>query len=563
MDAPFELLKGKGPKGVDGWNQWRAYNADLRPDLHGARLLSAFLQWADLHDTNLDGAFLRGAHLYGANLRGASLRKAVLVGANLSKADLTAADLSGANLASCSMNEGTIVQDAVFTGCRVYGLAAWGLVGEPRDQSNLDITLDDEPDILVDNLEVAQFIYLLLHNNRVRDVIDTVTSKVVLILGRFSQQRKPVLDAIREELRRRNLVPVLFDFDRPSNKDLTGTVETLARLARFIIADLTDPSSVPHELATVVPFLRTTPVIPLKLAGSQGYSMFDDLERSYPWVSKPYEYKSIEALISTLPDIVGSADVRVTALRAPLSRELKGRTREQPHEIEEVKFSGNISPELEQKLRSALAGFHSYLSGLFPSRPSSLPSVRVGGYEHNAHFDGAKNEIVLSELVASDTYAIFRQYCHFVLLAARDSKAERSPEMSAVESGLADYFCASYGGDPRLGAEAIAAMQHKFGGDAQYIRNLANDRRFERIGPQVFAADAGEVWGGAFWDLCIRLGAPDTDRLLARSWREMPGPATHNFGTRFVEALITAARGADPATETAIVSIFEKRGLNA
>jgi hypothetical protein len=34
-------------------------------------------------------------------------------------------------------------------------------------------------------------------------------------------------------------------------------VSTLAHLARFIIADLTDPSSIPYELATVVP---TTPV---------------------------------------------------------------------------------------------------------------------------------------------------------------------------------------------------------------------------------------------------------------------------------------------------------------
>ena len=33
----------------------------------------------------------------------------------------------------------------------------------------------------MDKLEVARFIYLLLTNKRVRDVLDTVTSKVVLI----------------------------------------------------------------------------------------------------------------------------------------------------------------------------------------------------------------------------------------------------------------------------------------------------------------------------------------------------------------------------------------------
>jgi hypothetical protein len=47
------------------------------------------------------------------------------------------------------------------------------------------------PEITVDNIEVAQFIYLLLHNQKIRDVIDTITSKVVLILGRFSEKRSP------------------------------------------------------------------------------------------------------------------------------------------------------------------------------------------------------------------------------------------------------------------------------------------------------------------------------------------------------------------------------------
>ena len=51
---------------------------------------------------------------------------------------------------------------------------------------------------------MAQFIYLLLHNEKIREVIDTITSKAVLILGRRTPARKAVLDAIRDELRRRN-----------------------------------------------------------------------------------------------------------------------------------------------------------------------------------------------------------------------------------------------------------------------------------------------------------------------------------------------------------------------
>ena len=39
--------------------------------------------------------------------------------------------------------------------------------------------------------------YLLLNNEEIRHVIDTITSKVVLILGRFMPERKAILDAIR------------------------------------------------------------------------------------------------------------------------------------------------------------------------------------------------------------------------------------------------------------------------------------------------------------------------------------------------------------------------------
>jgi hypothetical protein len=124
-----------------------------------------------------------------------------------------------------------------------------------------------------------------------------------------------VLDAIREELRKRDYIPVLFDFEKPVSKDITGTVETLARMARFIIADLTDPSSIPHELATIVPLLRTTPVLPIRVVGSQEFSMVEDLVRSYKWVLDIHEYEDGDSLISTLPKIIAPADRMVEELR--------------------------------------------------------------------------------------------------------------------------------------------------------------------------------------------------------------------------------------------------------
>jgi hypothetical protein len=82
-------------------------------------------------------------------------------------------------------------------------------------------------------------------------------------------------DALREELRRRNYLPLLFDFDPPKSRDLTETVSLLAGMARFVVADLTEPRSVPRELGVIVPELRSVPLQPLIQRGHRVYSMFE------------------------------------------------------------------------------------------------------------------------------------------------------------------------------------------------------------------------------------------------------------------------------------------------
>ena len=148
----------------------------------------------------------------------------------------------------------TDISGANLTGSSIYGIAAWDvkLTSDTR-QENLIITPPGQPVITVDNIKVAQFIYLLLNNEEVRDVIDTITSKAVLILGRFSPERKIILDRLREELRTRHYVPIMFDFEKPKSRDTIETIRTLAGMSKFIIADLTDAKAVVQELQAIVP----------------------------------------------------------------------------------------------------------------------------------------------------------------------------------------------------------------------------------------------------------------------------------------------------------------------
>ena len=149
-----------------------------------------------------------------------------------------------------------------------------GVKLEEARQQNLVITSEDEPEITVDNIEVAQFIYFLLNNQKVRDVIDTITSKAVLILGRFTQERKPVLEALREELRQRKYLPILFDFEKPRSRT-DETITLLARMARFVVADISDAKSVLQELRAIVPDLFSVAVQPIILAMQEEPGMFD------------------------------------------------------------------------------------------------------------------------------------------------------------------------------------------------------------------------------------------------------------------------------------------------
>jgi hypothetical protein len=166
----------------------------------------------------------------------------------------------------------TDLRGADLTGCRIYGVSAWDLKLEGAKQQNLVITPVDEPTITVDNIEVGQFIYLMLSNQNIRDIIDTITSKVVLILGRFSvPERKRVLDGLRDELRKpgRDYVPVVFDFEKPTSQTTINTVMLLARMARFVIADMSDAKSVLQELQAIVPSSPKLPVQPIIVAAQE------------------------------------------------------------------------------------------------------------------------------------------------------------------------------------------------------------------------------------------------------------------------------------------------------
>jgi uncharacterized protein YjbI with pentapeptide repeats len=300
-----------------------------RADLSGADLIETNFDRAQLSWANLSGADLTRANLFGANLVRADLSGAGLIGAHLSGADLSEANLTRANLSGADLQGAALVSTdltaADLTDCQVYGVSAWRLKLDSRTkQQDLVITGADEPTVTVDNVEVAQFVYLLLHNEKIRDVIDTIGKKGVLLLGRFTEGRMMVLERLRDKLRDLGFVPMVFNFDKPETKDFTETVRLLCNLSHFVIVDITNPRSAPLELQATVPDYMV-PFAPILQQGEEPFAMFVDLQNKYDWVLQPVVgYPSVERLIEVLEDkVVRPAEAKFNELLARRTKLLR------------------------------------------------------------------------------------------------------------------------------------------------------------------------------------------------------------------------------------------------
>jgi uncharacterized protein YjbI with pentapeptide repeats len=339
------------------WNEWRGSKSRVDPTHGYVSLIKVDLsnadlsgQWGfgglDLADVNFQDARLRQAVFHGGNLRRANLRGADLTGADLRRAVLDGADLSGARLQGAKLGsasltdvdlrganlhganligarfQATNLEGANLSDCLIYGVSAWDVRLDNAIQSNLVITRPEEPSVAVDDLEVAQFIHLLLNYRNLRNVLDSVTKRGVLLLGRFGEGGLDTLHAMGERLRQAGYLPIIFDFVRPRDRSYTETVQTLAGLARFVVVDLSG-TSVPQELYATVPHLKI-PFVPILNIGKRPHSMFVDL-LEYEWVLRPIvEFANIDDLVEKVPDkIVAPAEKRI-AKRQALLMELFG-----------------------------------------------------------------------------------------------------------------------------------------------------------------------------------------------------------------------------------------------
>ena len=94
-----------------------------------------------------------------------------------------------------------------------------------------------------------------------------------------------------------------MDFEHPTHRDITETLKVLAGLPRFVIADITNPLSVPLELQVTVPDYEV-PFVTILQRGQPAFGIFDNLQLKYYWALPTLEYKDAETLLAAFEDKV-------------------------------------------------------------------------------------------------------------------------------------------------------------------------------------------------------------------------------------------------------------------
>ena len=313
-------------QGKEAWNQWRRDNPTLHPMLTPVETRKQFPDCLDDYDFSYTN--FCGAQLQGISMRGANFHQAILAGADLSNAHLEHANfcrtdlyktifanafLNGANLQGVQLAM-TDLSGADLTGCKVYGMSTWDLIrNDKTKEENLIISYntvlgdaDRQERAVVNGLDLAAFMHFTRNNDNIARLIEGANQKWVLLLGRFTEKGRVILDKLKARLKEEQYIPIIFDFGRPEQRDLIETIILLAGMSAFVIVELTDAQSTPLELQAIASSYGV-PIFPVLERRASAFSMFAGL-RKFRWVFPTLNYDNPDQLIERLgPEVIAPA----------------------------------------------------------------------------------------------------------------------------------------------------------------------------------------------------------------------------------------------------------------
>ena len=246
--------------------------------------------------------------------------------------------------------------------------------------------------------------------------------------------------------------------------------------------------------------------------------------------------KRVEGVDAALAEAKTRIDIQLAQLdkqQQSLQAQVKG--------IEDIVCGRKSSSSTEQvqALQTQLSQFISYLervgfrdlggqvSVCIYSRDDPIEKYKSFTSVPNAFYLNDERAIYIERDLSRVLSVVLREYAHHALVTAVNWID--MPSVDEIESGLADYFAASFLSNPLIG-DSLGTL---FGMKTPYLRNINNDTKYGEADSEHHAR--GEVWSGALWRCRARLGQEVADKISLAAWtalKDQPAQAapTKNFG---------------------------------
>jgi hypothetical protein len=208
-----------------------------------------------------------------------------------------------------------------------------------------------------------------------------------------------------------------------------------------------------------------------------------------------------------------------------------------------------LTSELQSRLQAALAEYQTYLKALgYEAGTAEVLKVTIDEQNSsNAYFDN--RSVHIGSKLARDPEYTLSEFTWYVIKQSNPRAFEVFWESAAAQfhgfgQALKFYLVCSHLNTPYVGQNyySLTGMPPP-AASRGYLFDLSEFRAFDKSGGERATEEhhLGEIWGGAFWEVRMKIGPEKADRLVFGAWgRLRPTPGELNKPAYYVEQLLAA-----------------------
>lgn len=328
--------------------------------------------------------------------------------------------------------------------------------------------------------------------------------------------------------------------ERPGKDQKVVEIETAVMIAERLVA-----------WAKLFAWLVAVPaallIAILTVIGISKFSDFTTLVRE-----SETKLKTTVAQAATSAELFAQKVADLTQKQTEADRQLAMLSKELKTVTEKLGFAqGALAPDAQRLLQEQFAKFQAFVVGLgyVPGTAEIKVEVLTDGKAGTmAYYSNGR--IYVAKEAVNDPEVIYREYLHHVLYS-KIGLTNVGPERSALESGLADYFVASYAGSSKI-------YQQSFGTPL----NLNEAKNIKPVTGHEDRFPVGNSWAALFFQLRQTIGRDTIDKAVFAAWFDLPKEAADQSlpSDMMAKLLERVALAPDSPNRAVVIKLAKERG---